>query len=119
MASTCDVIVIGAGLNGLVAGALLARARLSTIILERHGVPGGAALTGELAPGFRAPTLSHALGPIHPAVVKALRLDKAGLAFIAPEPALTTFGDQGETIVFHRDPACCRIVARTLAWEKP
>ena len=90
-------------MNGLVAGALLARARLSTIVLERQAVPGGAAITGELAPGIRAPTLSHALGPLHPAVVKALRLDKAGLTMIEPEPALTTFGEQGETIVFHRD----------------
>lgn len=99
-----DVIVIGAGVNGLVAGALLAKARLSTVILERQPVSGGAAVTGELAPGFRAPTLSHSLGPIHPAVIKALRLDRVGLTFVSPEPTLTTFGEGGETIVFHRDP---------------
>jgi phytoene dehydrogenase-like protein len=102
--SAYDVIVIGAGVNGLVAGAMLARARLSTLILDQRPVAGGAALTGDLAPGFRAPTLSHALGPVHPAVVKALRLDRAGLAIVSPEPALTTLGERGETIVFHRDP---------------
>ncbi len=104
MPSTYDVIVIGAGVNGLVAGALLARTRLSTLILERQPVAGGAAVTSELAPGVRAPILSHALGPVHPAVIKALRLDRAGLTFVTPEPALTTFGERGETIVFHRDP---------------
>jgi phytoene dehydrogenase-like protein len=98
-----DVIVIGAGVNGLVAGALLAKARLSTLILDRQPVAGGAAATSELAPGFRAPTLSHALGPIHPAVIKALRLDRAGLTFVTPEPTLTSFGEHGDTIVFHRD----------------
>ncbi len=99
-----DVIVIGGGVNGLVAGALIARARLSTLILERHPVAGGAAVTGELAQGFRAPTLSHALGPIHPAVVRALRLDRAGLRFITPDPSLTTLGSDGRSVIFHRDP---------------
>ena len=99
-----DVIIIGGGVNGLVAGALLARARLSTLILERQPVAGGAAVTGDLAPGFRVPTLSHALGPLHPAVVKALRLDRAGVRLVTPDPSLTTLGEKGRTIVFHRDP---------------
>ena len=59
-----DVIVIGAGLNGLVAGAWLARRKLSVVILDQRPIAGGAAITREFAPGFRAPTLSHALGPI-------------------------------------------------------
>jgi phytoene dehydrogenase-like protein len=104
LAAGYDVVVIGAGVNGLVASALLAKARLSTLVLERHAAPGGAAVTADIAPGFRAPILSHALGPLHPAVVKALRLDRAGLRVISPEPVLTTLGAQGATIVFHRDP---------------
>ena len=98
-----DVIVIGGGVNGLVAGALLARAHLATLILDRQPVPGGAAITGELAPGFRAPTLSHALGPVHAAVARSLRLDRANITFVTPEPALTTLGRDGQFIVFHRD----------------
>ena len=99
-----DLIVIGAGLNGLVAGTWLARQKLSTVILDQRPLPGGAALTSEFVPGFRAPALSHSFGPIHRDVVRALRLDRAGLEFITPDPALTALGHDGRTIVFHRDP---------------
>jgi phytoene dehydrogenase-like protein len=64
-----DVIVIGAGVNGLVAGALLAKQKLSVIVLDQCPTVGGAAITTELAPGYRAPTLSHAVGPISREVV--------------------------------------------------
>jgi phytoene dehydrogenase-like protein len=99
-----DVIVIGAGLNGLVAGARLAQQKLKTVVLEQRDAPGGAAFTGELAPGFAAPTLSHALGPIAREVVRGLRLDRAGIEFLTPEPALTALGARGDAVVFHRDP---------------
>jgi phytoene dehydrogenase-like protein len=99
-----DVVVIGGGLNGLVAGAWLARHKLKTTIVEQRDLVGGAAVTSELAPGFRAPTLSHSLGPISREVMRAFHLDRAGVEIIAPEPALTTLGARGESIVFHRDP---------------
>jgi phytoene dehydrogenase-like protein len=99
-----DVVVIGAGLNGLVAGAWLARRKLKTVILDARDVAGGAAVTSELAPGFLAPTLSHSLGPIAREVVRALHLDRAGIEFITPNPMLTTLGDGEDAIVFHRDP---------------
>ena len=47
-----DVIVIGAGLNGLVAGAALAKQKLSVIVLDQRPVAGGAAITTEIAPGY-------------------------------------------------------------------
>ena len=46
-----DVIVIGGGVNGLVAGALLAKQKLSVIVLDQRPVVGGAAVTTEFAPG--------------------------------------------------------------------
>jgi len=100
-----DVIVIGAGVNGLVAGALLAKQKLSVIVLDQCPVVGGAAITTELAPGYRAPTLSHAIGPISREVVRALRINisRAGLEFLTPDPALTTFTEDNRALVFHRD----------------
>lgn len=99
-----DVIVIGAGLNGLVAATVLAKRKLSTLVLERRPVAGGAALTSDLGPGFRAPTLTHALGPVHADVLRVLRLDRAHVEFITPDPALTALGRDGKLVVFHRDP---------------
>jgi phytoene dehydrogenase-like protein len=99
-----DAVIIGGGLNGLVAAAVLARAKRSVILLDQQPVVGGAAVTAELAAGFRIPALSHALGPVSRDVVRALRLDRvAGLEFMTPDPSLTTIGDDGRTIAFHRD----------------
>ena len=100
-----DVVVVGAGVNGLVAGGLLAMRKLTTVILDQRPSVGGAAVTSEIAPGFRVPRLSHAVGPVRRDVVRALRLDRApGLEFLTPDPSLTTLGERGRTIVFHPDP---------------
>ena len=100
-----DVIVIGGGLNGLVAAAVLARAKRSVILLEAGTTVGGAAATSEFAPGFRGPAFSHALGPVSRDVIKALRLDRSHtVQFVTPEPSLTSIDAGGRTLVFHRDP---------------
>ena len=54
-----DVVVIGAGHNALTAAFYLARAGRRPLVLERRAVVGGGAVTTELHPGFRCPTLSH------------------------------------------------------------
>lgn len=99
-----DIVVIGAGLNGLVAGAWLARQKHTVTVVESGGVPGGAAVTSELAPGFRVPTLSHSLGPISATVLRALRLQRHDVEFLTPDPALTALGPDGGCVIFHRDP---------------
>lgn len=86
-----DVIVIGGGLNGLVTAYCLAKKKFSVLLLERHDQVGGGA------------HLSHALGPISADVLRALNLDRAGLPFITPDPALTTIGPDGSHVTFHRD----------------
>jgi phytoene dehydrogenase-like protein len=48
MAETYDAIIIGAGHNGLVCAAYLARAGVRTLVLERRGVLGGACVTEEV-----------------------------------------------------------------------
>jgi phytoene dehydrogenase-like protein len=99
-----DVIVIGGGVNGLVAAACLAKLKLETVVLERQPDVGGSAATSELAPGVHVPALSHALGPVHRDVIRALRLDHAaGLDFLVPDPALTSLGPDGRVVSFHRD----------------
>lgn len=73
-----DAIVVGAGHNGLVNGAYLAKAGLKTLILERRHLVGGAAITEELVPGFNFTTFSYALSLIRPDIIQDLDLVKHG-----------------------------------------
>ena len=75
---TYDAIVIGAGHNGLVNGAYLAKGGLKTLILERRHLVGGAAITEELRPGFWFTTFSYALSLLRPDIIHDLELTKHG-----------------------------------------
>ncbi len=77
-----DAIVIGAGHNGLVNGAYLAKRGLKTLILEKRHLVGGAAITEELHPGFNFTTFSYALSLIRPDIVQDLELVKHGMVVL-------------------------------------
>jgi phytoene dehydrogenase-like protein len=79
-----DVVIIGAGVNGLVAAAFLAKAGLKPLVLERLDRVGGCATTTEIAPGFRCPALAHT-ATIDAAIVRSLALEHHGLAIVRPE----------------------------------
>jgi phytoene dehydrogenase-like protein len=78
-ASSTDVIVIGAGHNGLVCAAYLAKAGLSVRVLEARDRIGGAALTEEFHPGFRNSVYSYSVSLLHPKVISDLQLEQNGL----------------------------------------
>lgn len=80
-----DAIVVGAGHNGLVCAAYLARAGLRTLVLERRERVGGAAETSELGPGIRVPTAAHTVGRLRPSIQRDLDLRRHGLRLVAPE----------------------------------
>ncbi len=85
MASTrpaCDVVIVGAGHNGLTCACYLAAAGLEVRIVERRGVVGGAAVTEEFHPGFRNSTASYTVSLLHPRVIRDLRLKEHGLTIV-------------------------------------
>ena len=83
-----DAVVVGGGHNGLTAAAYLARAGLSTLVLERRGIVGGACVTEEIAPGCRASTTSYIASMLRPEVIRDLDLASHGLRMVPCDPAL-------------------------------
>jgi phytoene dehydrogenase-like protein len=79
MMKECDVVVIGAGHNGLTCAAYLARAGLKVRVVERRPVVGGAAVTEEFHPGFRNSVAAYTVGLLHPIVIRDLNLYGYGL----------------------------------------
>ena len=98
------VVIIGAGHNGLVAAFYLAKAGFAPLVLERREVVGGAAVTEEIQPGFRCPTVMHAAGPLLPQVFKDMRLEKQGLHTIMPDVLITALHPDGRTFRIYADP---------------
>ncbi len=97
------VIIVGAGHNGLTAAFYLAKGGLKPLVLERRPVVGGTATTEEIAPGFRAPSLAHAIGPLRLSVVRDMRLESRGVEFIRPNPRLAALTADGPALVFSVD----------------
>src|SRR5881409_2866134 len=105
MAGTRDVVIIGAGHNGLIVAHRLARAGLKPLVLERRPVVGGAAITDEFHPGFRCSTLAHASGPLRPDIAKEMRLERHGLRWIQPDPRVFAPRPDGRALILYDDPA--------------
>lgn len=82
MAEHCDVAIIGAGHNGLVCAAYLAKAGLNVRVFERRHIVGGAAITEEFHPGFRNSVCSYAVSLLNKKVVDDLELFGHGLRLI-------------------------------------
>ncbi|MEA2271976.1 MAG: hypothetical protein QOI98_684 [Solirubrobacteraceae bacterium] len=81
-----DAVVIGAGHNGLVAAAYLARAGLSVEVIERRDVVGGACVTEELWPGVRASPGAYSLSLLRRKIIDDLDLAAHGLHVDVHEP---------------------------------
>lgn len=74
MTDTYDAIVVGAGHNGLVCSALLAKAGKRVLVLEANSQVGGAAITREFTDGYSVSACAHLLYQLQPEVRKDLKL---------------------------------------------
>jgi len=82
MRESSDVLIIGAGHNGLACAFYLARAGMKVTMLERRHVAGGAAVTEEFAPGFRNSTASYTVSLLNPRVIADMDLARHGLKVV-------------------------------------
>ncbi|MEM7386122.1 MAG: NAD(P)/FAD-dependent oxidoreductase, partial [Verrucomicrobiota bacterium] len=100
-----DVVIIGAGHNGLVCANYLAREGLSVLVLERRPIVGGAVCTEEIVPGFRFDVGSSAhIMFRHTPIMDELGLADFGLEYIEMDPwAFFPVLETGETLTFYRD----------------
>jgi phytoene dehydrogenase-like protein len=77
-----DVIIIGAGHNGLTCAAYLAMAGLRVKVVDRRNVVGGAAVTGEFHPGFRNSVAAYTVSLLNPQIIADLKLHDHGLRIV-------------------------------------
>jgi phytoene dehydrogenase-like protein len=113
---SADVVIIGAGHNGLICACYLAKAGLKVTVLERRHIVGGAVCTqDDLIPGFRLDVGSSVHIMIHlTPVVKDLELEKFGLEYIEMDPwGYYPIPGTDDGITFYRDvERTCESIAR-------
>jgi phytoene dehydrogenase-like protein len=98
-----DAIVVGGGHNGLTAAAYLARAGLSTLVLERRDIVGGCCVTEEIAPGCKASTTSYIASMLRPEVIHDLKLAQHGLRMVPCDPAIQVAFPDGRVVPWWAD----------------
>jgi len=108
MTASRDVVVIGGGHNGLVAAAYLARSGRSTLVCERRGVLGGAAVSEHpFGPDYTVTSLSYVVSLLPPGLVRDLRLAGHGYHVYPQGPYFAPRAD-GRYLSLPADPAARR-----------
>jgi hypothetical protein len=107
-----DVIVVGAGHNGLVAACYLARAGLEVLVLERNEYIGGATVSRKLYQDFTYSNCSYVCSLLRPEIMRALELPRFGLQIIPYEGGCTMMRDGGHLAVYDHHDAMRREIAR-------
>jgi phytoene dehydrogenase-like protein len=102
-ANKYDVVIIGAGHNGLVCANYLARAGLSVAVLEARHVIGGACVSEELIPNSTWSSCSFVQGMLRPEIISDLELGKYGLVSKAPDVQGFALWDDGDHFFIHKE----------------
>ena len=107
-ASRYDAIIVGAGHNGLVTAAYLARAGRRVLVLERRHVVGGACVTEEIFPGFKVSTAAYVNSLFRKEIVRDLRLADHGYVVLPRDPSSFTPFPDGRSLLMGPDAELTR-----------
>lgn len=98
-----DTIIIGAGHNGLVCAAYLAKAGRKVLVVEANERVGGAAVTRPFAPGFRVSAGAHLISLLDPVVINELNLKSHGLDLGSRLLKTVSLSPEGQHLVIEGD----------------
>src|SRR5438105_8536845 len=113
MAVNYDIIVVGAGHNGLVTAGYLARAGWKVLVLERRELVGGACVTEEVWPGYRVSTAAYLVSLLQERVVRDLELRRFGYDVLPKDPAYFAPYLDGRYLFLYADERrTCEEIAR-------
>jgi len=107
-----DVIIIGAGHNGLVAACYLARAGLDVLVLERNAHIGGAAVSRQLYKDFTYSNCSYVCSLLRTEIIRELDLPSYGLQIIPYDGGCTMMRDGGHLALYDNHDALRREISR-------
>ncbi|MCE9644530.1 MAG: NAD(P)/FAD-dependent oxidoreductase [Chloroflexi bacterium] len=99
-----DTIIIGAGHNGLVAAAYLAKKGKKVLVLERRDIVGGQVVTESFGDGFSVDSL-HAGGTLRPDIIKDLKLASFGLGVDSIRKPFISLQADSDPLILDADPA--------------
>lgn len=100
-----DAIIVGAGHNGLVCAAYLARAGRRVLVLERRELVGGCAVTEEIWPGYRVSTAAYLTSLLQERIIRDLELARFGYKVDAKDPAFFSPFPDGRYLFMWQDRA--------------
>ncbi|HET7551712.1 MAG TPA: NAD(P)/FAD-dependent oxidoreductase [Gemmatimonadaceae bacterium] len=105
MRADYDAIIIGAGHNGLVTAAYLARSGKRVLVLERREMVGGACVTEEVFPGFKVSTGAYVNSLLRPEIIRDLELHRHGFELLPRNPSSFTPFPDGRHLMLGPDLA--------------
>ena len=110
-----DVIVVGAGHNGLTCAAYLARAGKRVLVLEARDRVGGACTLEEPWPGVRMSPCAYVVGLLHPLVMRELDLKGHGFDWTPADGGMFVPFEDGSSIQLWNDDERCEDEIRRFA----
>lgn len=108
MIEEADVVVVGAGHNGMAAAGYLSRAGKRVVVVEQLGKVGGMTSSGPMIPGLPEYTVTPCAVELlfvrGTGLIEDLELEKYGLRYVEPDPTYAYLDPSGASVCLFRDP---------------